>query len=89
MEAMQNTYRDRPLHKRFVLNKRDILVFIVLFPFIQQRTMQEFPYWLQMAYQYGSWLSAAYIYFEFFRRNSQITPRLKRLLPVFLILLLQ
>ncbi len=85
MEAMQNTYRDRPLHKRFVLNKRDILVFIVLFPFIQQRTMQEFPYWLQMAYQYGSWLSAAYIYFEFFRRNSQITPRLKRLLPVFLI----
>lgn len=70
--------------KSIVINKHFWGIILLLFPFVQQRSMQEFPLWLKMTYEYGAVLSATIIYLYAFYKRKEFSNSFKRLWIVFI-----
>ena len=57
--------------KKIMFKYKYILYFLIMFPFIRQRTMEDFPNWLVSIYRYGSLISTSFIFiYVFYNKNN-------------------
>lgn len=68
--------------KRIIVNS--IVFLILLFPFVQQRTMQEFPLWFKNVYEYGIVVSSTIVYLMFIVRKDCNVSTIMNYFPIIL-----